>query len=206
MAGIEVPPVPEWDYEWTTSSGVYPSQDGWTKTIGTTGTASEALESGYYRMKAKTSNAYIQYQWPTVYDKGVLFVSFRITTTASCLRVYLGNATSSIGVRVNYTSTSSQRAIYLQDASTPSSGMTQIGSFTYNKTYNLQLEYDNGYGNVWWRNYTDGEDWALIASNVDCSTIINAPAGGGASIRYVALSSSQQSCTLYQTKMKFNRT
>jgi hypothetical protein len=102
MAGIA---LPEWDYGWKTADGVYPSEDGWTKTVSGTGKESKGT---YYQMSASKNNDYIQYTWPDTYTKGAIQISFRLATGyGSCLRLYLSNGTSAIGVRVNFTSSNS---------------------------------------------------------------------------------------------------
>lgn len=158
----------EWDYEWSYSSGKYPDQEGWTKTTG--GTASVAFTNGYMVTTVTDTASYVKWTYPQAYSKAVLQVGFRLTTNkAALVRVFLGDGvSSSIGVRANYSS--GKHYLYLQDGSTTDT-MTRLGAFEYAKTYQLKLVLDNGFGEVWWRNSTDGADWSRVASNVDCSTM-----------------------------------
>ena len=191
-------PLPEWDYVWSYSSGKYLSEDGWTKQI--TGTASEEFSGGYMYLLGK-SDGHIDHTWPSTYNKGVMYVAFRQTTSSATSRFFFGNGSTSIGVRPNYTS--SQKKIFLNDAASISNA-TPLTSFSYNKTWNLWLAFDNGVGQVWSRNYSDGGSFTKIAEDVDCSTIVGNDSGG-IKINFYGSSTTQQKLNLYFVRMQFGR-
>lgn len=202
MAGIA---LPEWDYEWKTADNVYPSEDGWTKTVSGTG---NEYKSTYYQMRASKNNDYIQYTWPYTYTKGAIQISFRLATGyGSALRLYLSNGTSAIGVRMNYNSTASNQRFYLMDG-TGYSDMTPLATFKRANTYNLELRLDNGFGDVLLRDYSGGGDFQTIASGIDCSEIVSQASMGTAStaMRVTAFTGSNQAWTIYYIRMRFGRT
>lgn len=204
MAEAHPAPLPEWDYEWSSSSGSAPT--GWTKT--TSGTTTTKVASGYWQIIVSTQNGYVQYAWPDTYSKGVIQVSFRFNSNYGNLRVYLSNGTNAIGVRATYSNSSGgKKALLLNDASTVAN-MTTVGSFTKAKTYNLRLELDSGYADVYWRNYSDGEDWQLVASHVDITTTTNSSPLNMTTLRFTSAASNGTNSTwyLYNIKMKFGRT
>lgn len=197
--------LPEWDYEWKTADGVYPSEDGWTKTVSGTG---KEQKGTYYQMVASQNNDYIQYTWPDTYTKGAIQISFRSAAGyASALRLYLSNGTSAIGVRVNFTSTGSNQRFYLMDG-TGYSDMTPLATFKRANTYNLELRLDNGFGDVLLRDYSGGGDFQTIASGIDCSEIVSQASMGTAAtaMRMSAFTDKSQEWTIYYIRMRFGRT
>jgi hypothetical protein len=206
MAGIA---LPEWDYEWAYNvDNCYPSQKGWTKTVGGNGNEHKT-SSGYYQMVASGADGYIQYSWPSVYSKGVLRIQFRLGGQhSSTLRIYLSNGTSAIGVRPSDNNTASNQKFYLMDGNSGYSSMTALANFKSSNTYYLELILDNGYGTVRMQDFTGGGDWQTIASNVDCSEIVSQQSMGTATtaIRMSAFANTSNAWTIYKIQMKFGRT
>ena len=205
MAGIA---LPEWDYEWTYNvDDCYPSQKGWTKTVGGHG-KEQKTSGGYYQMVASGTDGYIQYSWPSTYSKGVLRIQFRLGGQhSSALRIYLSNGASAIGVRPNDNNTASNQKFYLMDGSAYSS-MTALANFKSSNTYWLELILYNGYGTVRLQDVTGGGNWQTIANGVDCSEIVSQQSMGTATtaIRMSAFAGTNNAWTIYKIQMKFGRT
>lgn len=203
MIKEESEPLPEWDYTWTGANEKAAPTD-WVETA--SGNANGAMSGTYWRITVTSKNGYLQYSWPSTYSKGVLQISFRFNDNYGNARFYLSNGTNAIGVRATYASGGKQ-ALLLNDASVLGD-MTEIGSFTVNKTYNLKLVLDNGYADVYWRNYSDDGDWQLVASHVDCSAITGSSPKTLTTIRFTSLANDGvgQHWYLYYVRMKFGRT
>ena len=198
-------PLPEWDYEWWgANEKVDPT--GWTKT--TSGTTSTGLSGGYWRVQVSTQYGWVQYAWPETFSKGVIQVNFRFSTTYGNFRLYLSNGTNAIGTRATYANSATGVKGLLLNNADAQADMTQIASFAPSKTFQLKLVLDNGFADVYWRNFTDGEDFQLVASHVDITTITSSSPLGMTTLRFTSTASTGNAANwyLYGIMMKFNRT
>lgn len=193
-------PLPEWDYSWGYGDQVFLSADGWDKSTGNTGSSQETWSGSYYVLQANGgSGAYIQLERPDSYSRSTIFFSFRVNSSAARFDFCLSNGTTGVAIRCGYySSNASLTGVFLMD-----SEKTKLKSFLNKKTYNLRLELNNGYADVYIRNYSDDEDWQLIASQVDCSTLSGD--NSKTSIRFTSGYSTNQTGYVYSVRMRFKR-
>ena len=198
--------LPDWDYEWDTTPKL--SEDGWTKTVSSTGSPTEGYSSGgyYYLRTNGASSAYICLTRPGVYSKSTIYVNYRIGSSAMYFDVCLSDGTTGIDIRSAYmSSAASNTGIFLSDAdhTVNTTGMQKLRSFTRDKTFKLIIELDNGYADVYSRNSTDGEDWQQLLTHYDCSafTGIHTQTLLCATSRYT----STQTTYVYNVNMRLGR-
>lgn len=164
--------LPDWDYEWDTTPKL--SEDGWTKTVSSTGNPNEGYTSGgYYRLQTNSvTGAYICLTRPSVYSKSTIYVNYRISSSAMRFDICLSDGTTGIDIRSSYMSSNANKTgIFLSDKqpADTTTEMQRLKTFKNAKTYKLIIELDNGYADVYARNSTDGEDWQQLLTHYDCS-------------------------------------
>lgn len=203
MVEEESEPLPEWDYEWWGANEKVAPQ-GWTKT--TSGTTSTSMSNGYWKVSVSTQNGYVQYAWPETFSKGVIQVHFRFSANYGNFRLYLSNGTNAIGVRATYSAATGGRKNLVLNNADLLADMTSIASFSRQTSYKLKLVLDNGYADVYWAGVND--DFSLVASHVDITTITSSSPLGMTTLRFISTASDGNNSYwyLYAILMKFNRT
>lgn len=161
MAGIEVPPVPEWDYEWDYSMGLL-SSNGWTKYV--SGSATETLVSNGVQLKSPNSG-YVTLRNPDRFNlsKGVIECvlrcnNFNTSYNVQNFRVCFSNGTNGIQVYAP------KRVLRIMDAAAVASGTSLGVNLSTNTDYTIKIVLDNGYGQVWLNG-------SMLRDNIDASTM-----------------------------------